>query len=462
MNTLVTIALLFLIYRFGQSAIYNEGSGVDPFEDPFENNQIWEDNDEKVLQALNSTDGELLTDDICNGTTLAAFQRDLILKTHNDLRRLLANGRQRNKRGLMRSGKNIYKLQWDCELEDLAASWTADCPRTFMPDSLLGSHSQIYKMFYFYFDGEDMNKHIKTSLKSWWSQGQERGNNDTKNRYSYKNNYYSWANMAKGKTYRIGCSYVTCPDNQSAVFTCLYNEKAQCEEEMIYEPGKPCKKDEDCSTYPGSTCDTSEGLCEAPIILRDNGASNMCSNDNMSDASRIWTLNQHNFYRSRIARGLEWNGETNTSQPKAARMLKMEYDCKLEAYAQEWANNCVFAHSNNYERPNQGQNLYMTSFSNPDPRGLFHTAIEKWWQELEEFGTPEDNMLTADLWAKKGKDIGHYTQMAWERSFRLGCAMTVCPHMAFVVCHYSPAGNRKKIIKSTRSASPANLMTTVL
>ncbi|EGT59263.1 CBN-SCL-22 protein [Caenorhabditis brenneri] len=124
-------------------------------------------------------------------------------------------------------------------------------------------------------------------------------------------------------------------------------------------------------------------------------------------------------------------------------MIKMEYDCMLERFAQNWANKCVFAHSSHYERPNQGQNLYMSSFTNPDPRSLIHTAVEKWWQELEEFGTPIDNVLTPELWDLKGKAIGHYTQMAWDRTYRLGCGIANCPKMSYVVCHYGPAGNRK-------------------
>ena len=40
--------------------------------------------------------------------------------------------------------------------------------------------------------------------------------------------------------------------------------RAQCENEMIYEPGEPCQQDEDCFTYPKSKCSSGEGLCLAP------------------------------------------------------------------------------------------------------------------------------------------------------------------------------------------------------
>ncbi|UMM40450.1 hypothetical protein L5515_017075 [Caenorhabditis briggsae] len=438
MNGILFVATTFIIFNYVQSTNI-EGSGSD---DLIEQN-VWNDVDDKVVEALGGLDEELLTEHVCNESTITQLQQEIILTTHNELRRSLAYGKQRNKRGLMNSARNMYKLDWDCELAALAANWSASCPQHFMPQSVLGSNAQLFKRFYYYFDGHDSTVHMRNAMKYWWQQGEERGNEDQKNRFFARRNYFGWANMAKGKTYRVGCSYIMCPDTESALFTCLYNEKAQCEKEMIYENGKPCCEDKDCFTYPGSKCLVPEGLCQAPQMTKDSGDSMQCNNPQVSDVTRNFTLEQHNFYRSRLAKGFEWNGETNSSQPKASQMIKMEYDCMLERFAQNWANKCVFAHSSHYERPNQGQNLYMSSFVNPDPRSLIHTAVEKWWQELEEFGTPIDNVLTPELWDLKGKAIGHYTQMAWDRTYRLGCGIANCPKMSYVVCHYGPAGNRK-------------------
>ncbi|PIC16977.1 hypothetical protein B9Z55_023385 [Caenorhabditis nigoni] len=438
MNGILFLATCFIIFNYVQSTNI-EGSGSD---DLIEQN-VWNDVDDKVVEALGGLDDELLTEHVCNESTITQLQQEIILTTHNELRRSLAYGKQRNKRGLMNSARNMYKLDWDCELAALAANWSASCPQHFMPQLVLGSNAQLFKRFYYYFDGHDSTVHMRNAMKYWWQQGEERGNEDQKNRFFARRNYFGWANMAKGKTYRVGCSYIMCPDTESALFTCLYNEKAQCEKEMIYENGKPCCEDKDCFTYPGSKCLVPEGLCQAPQMTKDSGDSMQCNNPQVSDVTRNFTLEQHNFYRSRLAKGFEWNGETNSSQPKASQMIKMEYDCMLERFAQNWANKCVFAHSSHYERPNQGQNLYMSSFVNPDPRSLIHTAVEKWWQELEEFGTPIDNVLTPELWDLKGKAIGHYTQMAWDRTYRLGCGIANCPKMSYVVCHYGPAGNRK-------------------
>ncbi|CAB3400674.1 unnamed protein product [Caenorhabditis bovis] len=393
MNAVILLSTLLIVYfKFAKSAISNEGSGNSEYDDE----SIWSNVDDKIIEAFNITREEILSSySTCNASLsqITEIQREIILTTHNELRRSLAFGRQRNKRGFMNSARNMYKLDWDCELEEMAANWSLTCPNAFMPQNMLGSNAQLFKQFWFYFDGHDSLTHIKSAMKSWWKQGQDHGNLDPKNRFYAKNNYFGWANMAKGKTFRIGCAYSKCPNNISAMFVCLYNEKAQCEREMIYENGKPCCNDSDCFTYPCSKCLLPEGLCQAPYIPEDPGNSTWCNNSQMTDLTRKWTLEQHNFYRSRLARGLEWNGETNSTQPKARNMLKL--------------------------------------------------AVEKWWQELEEFGTPPHNVLTSELWEQKGRDIGHYTQMAWAKTYRVGCGIADCPHMSYVVCHYGPAGNRK-------------------
>ncbi|CAI4229381.1 unnamed protein product [Auanema sp. JU1783] len=417
----------------------NEGSGsIDEFE-----------NDLSIHSPANPIDYIAVDEDLLANTLddsegesyshIPEHLRQYILEYHNNKRSSLASGLEPNLIGNMQSGKNIYQLEWDNELERIAATHISACSSAFINGSTLKSSAQVIKTFWLLWDGTDDQLHVKKALEQWWNQGQHSGNEDARNRYFNRRNYIGWANMAKGKTTRIGCSYKQCSSEQKAVFICIYSEKAQCELEMIYEPGEPCTSNEDCFTYPNS---------------KYNGENTICSDSsNMTDAIRDLALSQHNFYRSRLARGLEYNGETNMSQPTAKRMIKMEYNCELERYAQKHAEKCVFAHSNSWERPNQGQNLYMTSTIHFDPRILLRTGIEKWWQELEQFGVPEDNLLSSDMWRNKGKLVGHWTQMAWDRSYHLGCAVVQCPLMGYVVCHYGPAGNRRdQIIYETGDA----------
>ena len=38
-------------------------------------------------------------------------------------------------------------------------------------------------------------------------------------------------------------------------------------------------------------------------------------------------------------------------------------------------------------------------------------------------------------------DVGHYTQMIWPTSQRIGCALASTRSTDYLVCRYSPAGN---------------------
>jgi hypothetical protein len=38
-------------------------------------------------------------------------------------------------------------------------------------------------------------------------------------------------------------------------------------------------------------------------------------------------------------------------------------------------------------------------------------------------------------------DVGHYTQMIWKGSSRVGCALHKAQRWDFLICRYSPPGN---------------------
>ncbi|KAE9413020.1 hypothetical protein Angca_006254, partial [Angiostrongylus cantonensis] len=72
----------------------------------------------------------------------------------------------------------------------------------------------------------------------------------------------------------------------------------------------------------------------------------------MTDEARNAMLNEHNRLRSLVAKGLAENPKgDNGYAPKAARMLKMVYDCKIEESASRHAQKCSFEKSGISERP---------------------------------------------------------------------------------------------------------------
>ncbi|VDK59203.1 unnamed protein product [Anisakis simplex] len=73
-------------------------------------------------------------------------------------------------------------------------------------------------------------------------------------------------------------------------------------------------------------------------------------------------------------------------------------------------------------------------------------ATDYWWNEINEFGIIDKSYkFSVDM-----LDIGHWTQMAWGPTSKLGCGVSHCPRMTkgyrstiYVVCHYSDRGNYK-------------------
>ncbi|KHJ75162.1 SCP-like protein [Oesophagostomum dentatum] len=160
----------------------------------------------------------------------------------------------------------------------------------------------------------------------------------------------------------------------------------------------------------------------------------------MSDAVRRAVLDIHNKLRSSLALGREYDKLINGNASPAAKMLKMVYNCSIEESAMRNAGRCVYGHTSNYERPGLGESIYETTERYLDKSKAAVQASQWWWNELKLNGVGHDNMITDRLWNRPGKMIGHYTQMAWESTYQLGCAVAHCPQ-TYVVCQYGPAGN---------------------
>lgn len=85
-------------------------------------------------------------------------------------------------------------------------------------------------------------------------------------------------------------------------------------------------------------------------------------------------------------------------------------------------------------RPGQGENLWMAtagSFS-------IEEMIGSWSAEKRLFapGTVPNVSRSGHF-----SDVGHYTQMIWRRTTRLGCALHRGRTNDYLICRYSPPGN---------------------
>uniref|UniRef100_A0A7N6BVY7 SCP domain-containing protein n=1 Tax=Anabas testudineus TaxID=64144 RepID=A0A7N6BVY7_ANATE len=112
-----------------------------------------------------------------------------------------------------------------------------------------------------------------------------------------------------------------------------------------------------------------------------------------------------------------------------------KWDPNLKLVAEGYAAKCIWNHNPDLE--DTGENLFAGTGS-LDPR----EAMEKWFLEHLDYDF-QNNTCDED------KMCGHYTQMVWADTHRVGCAYHLCNSMeglewervSFLVCNYYPPGN---------------------
>lgn len=128
----------------------------------------------------------------------------------------------------------------------------------------------------------------------------------------------------------------------------------------------------------------------------------------------------------------------HNAERAAMGMPPLAWDASLAEgaaiYAQQMAASGLFAHSDRSKRRGVGENLWMGT------RGAFsfEAMVGGWAAEKRYFvpGIFPNNSRTGD-WA----DVGHYTQMIWPTTSRVGCAIASTPRVDYLVCRYATAGN---------------------
>ena len=102
--------------------------------------------------------------------------------------------------------------------------------------------------------------------------------------------------------------------------------------------------------------------------------------------------------------------------------------------AQQMARTGMFQHSNRQARRGVGENLWMGTHGAFSPEAM----VGGWASEKRYFvpGTFPNNSRTGN-W----EDVGHYTQMIWPTTTRVGCALASTPRVDYLVCRYATAGN---------------------
>ncbi|XP_006266257.2 peptidase inhibitor 16 isoform X1 [Alligator mississippiensis] len=157
----------------------------------------------------------------------------------------------------------------------------------------------------------------------------------------------------------------------------------------------------------------------------------------LSDEDERMILQMHNLYRSQVS-------------PPAADMQKLSWDPDLGTFAKAYAEKCIWDH--NKDRGRRGENLFIMM----EELDL-QLAMEDWHSEYQYYNLTTTKCAT-------GRMCGHYTQVVWANTLRIGCGAHFCEtvegieerDMHLLVCNYEPPGNIRGR-KPYREGSPCSL-----
>ena len=129
------------------------------------------------------------------------------------------------------------------------------------------------------------------------------------------------------------------------------------------------------------------------------------------------------------------------NQVRAAHGVEpLTWDPEVAAIAQAWADQCIDTDGNGLIDHNEGRSDNYPEYVGENVYGSSGTplgtdAVALWVEEEADYHYDSN---TCD------GVCGHYTQVVWRASTKLGCGINVCPGLSYggtVVCNYAPGGN---------------------
>lgn len=141
--------------------------------------------------------------------------------------------------------------------------------------------------------------------------------------------------------------------------------------------------------------------------------------------------------------------ETHNQVRAAVAVMPLTWSSQMTSYAQEWAtylannNNCEMKHRSvaGINPLNVGENLYWASAvkwsdGRTEIQAVTPTQVATAWADEKVDYNYASNSCAL------GKACGHYTQMVWNTTTEVGCAMALCSDKGQIwVCNYNPPGN---------------------
>ncbi|XP_051544140.1 GLIPR1-like protein 1 [Myxocyprinus asiaticus] len=161
----------------------------------------------------------------------------------------------------------------------------------------------------------------------------------------------------------------------------------------------------------------------------------------------------------------EHNKHRRNVEPPASNMRYMTWDEGLAITAKAWAKNCIFKHNVNLKQPSRmhptfksvGENIWAGAPYNTFKVG---SALMLWVNEKQYYNY-------YNLKCSPMQECGHYTQVVWADTYKVGCAAQACPNGVsetsfssipgiIFVCNYATAGNYRSV-PPYKNGSPCSM-----
>nr|CAI9703670.1 unnamed protein product [Rangifer tarandus platyrhynchus] len=127
--------------------------------------------------------------------------------------------------------------------------------------------------------------------------------------------------------------------------------------------------------------------------------------------------------------------------PRGANMRFMTWDVALSRTARAWGKKCVFERNTHLEELYMahpkfngiGENIWV----GPENEFTASIAIRSWFEQRKKYNFERNSC---------SDNCSNYLQLVWDRSYKVGCAVTLCSSIgrikqaALFICNYAPGG----------------------
>ncbi|VDL71536.1 unnamed protein product [Nippostrongylus brasiliensis] len=391
-----------------------------------------------------------------------AMQDDLrsaALDAINNVRSTVALGDAKAAKFFVPSAPNMYKLAYNCELEDLAKKQTENGYGCEFPHTPLSDKATNYIHFYGGPGGAWQQDPLKTAITEMTKQADSADMWFQKNVYNESvANIPDYVNMIRADTTSVGCFEQLCAGGESAA-CCVFDQLQIKDGDEIFPSCKSCTTDDQCTTYPGSKCEaplcvgqasssttstassttttkpTTTTTQPTTTTTRDPYDINCPGNVGMDVSMREKALIMLNYRRGQLAAN-KVEDSNGAFLPAGANLVTLKYHCDLESAAQAEADKC--AASSGSSLLGTSENFYRKTATTK--MNALQDGIKSWWNQVRRVGGINLSTVTFTS-ANQNSPIRFMTLMGWANVRSMGCGVAQCGGYYNVVCRFDPRGN---------------------